>query len=105
MAAGPLFFVVTMSHPDGDGWGRHVLAHVDYLKQLVGIGKLRASGPAVGLPRRTKLLVFAVEDRPELDRLIAADPFAVAGLISELTVVQWDPLFGTFASESSRTTG
>ncbi|MGA7808573.1 hypothetical protein [Bradyrhizobium sp.] len=32
---------------------------------------------------------------------MAADPFAVAGLIESLTITEWDPLFGAFAAESS----
>ena len=95
------FFVVTMTHPDGAGWGEHVLAHVDYLRGLVANGKLRASGRAIGLPLRAGLLIFTVTDRAELDALIAADPFAIAGLIEDLTVIEWDPLFGAFAGESS----
>lgn len=97
----PKFFVVTMTHPDGDGWGEHVMPHVEYLRGLVANGKLRASGRATGLPLRAGLLIFAVEDRTELDALIAADPFAVEGLIENLTVIEWDPLFGVFANESS----
>ena len=94
------FFVVTMTHPDGDGWGRHVMAHVEYLQGLVAQGKLRASGPATGLPLRAGLLIFTVADRAELDALIAADPFAIEGLIAQLIVVEWDPMFGAFAAES-----
>ena len=97
----PAFFVVTMTHPDGDGWGLHVMPHVEYLQGLVAQGKLRASGRAIGLPLRAGLLIFTVEDRAELDALIAADPFAIENLIEELTVIEWDPLFGAFASESS----
>lgn len=96
-----MFFVVTMSHPDGDGWGQHVEAHVAYLKTLVTQGKLRASGPATGLPLRSGLLIFTVVDRAELDQLIAGDPFAREGLIANITIVEWDPLFGRFAEESS----
>ena len=77
------------------------MPHVEYLRGLVARGKLRASGPATGLPLRAGLLIFTVEDRAELDALIAADPFAIEGLIEELTVIAWDPLFGAFASESS----
>ena len=94
------FFVVAMTHPDGDGWGRHVMAHVEYLQGLVAQGKLRASGPATGLPLRAGLLIFTVADRAELDALIAADPFAIEGLIAQLIVVEWDPMFGAFAAES-----
>lgn len=93
------FFVVTMSHPDGSGWGEHVLPHVEYLKGLIDAGKLRASGPVVGGALRAGLLVFTVEDRSELDALIAADPFAIQGLIEELTVAEWNPMFGAFAGE------
>lgn len=96
-----MFFVVTMTHPDGAGWGQHVMAHVQYLNTLVEQGKLRASGPANGLPLRAGLLIFSVADRAELDALIAADPFATEGLISELTVIEWNPLFGTFAAEAT----
>lgn len=96
-----MFFVVTMTHPDGDGWARHVMPHVDYLKALVARGKLRASGPAKGLGLRAGLLIFTVADRAELDALIADDPFAREGLIEALTVIEWDPLFGAFAGESS----
>jgi hypothetical protein len=42
------FFLVTMTHPDGDGWGRHVVPHVNYLNSLIEVGKIRASGPATG---------------------------------------------------------
>ena len=95
------FFVVTMSHPDGPGWGAHVMPHVEYLKGLIAAGKLRASGPVVGSALRAGLLLFTVETRAELDALIAADPFAREGLIEELTVTEWNPLFGMLAGEAS----
>ena len=95
------FFVVTMSHPDGPGWGEHVLPHVEYLNGLIAAGKLRASGPVVGSTLRAGLLLFTAETRAELDALIAADPFAREGLIEELTVTEWNPLFGMFAGEAS----
>lgn len=94
------FYVVTMSHPDGPGWGEHVMPHVEYLNGLIAAGKLRASGPVTGRAKRAGLLVFSVADRAELDALIAADPFAIQGLIDELTVTEWNPLFGAFASEA-----
>lgn len=94
------FFVVTMTHPDGPEWGEHVMSHVNYLKGLIEAGKLRASGPMVGGALRGGLLLLTVEDRAELDALIAADPFAVQGLIVELAVVEWNPMFGAFADEA-----
>lgn len=95
------FYVVTMSHPDGPGWGEHVMPHVEYLNGLIAAGKLRASGPVVGGALRAGLLIFNVTDRDELDAMIAADPFAIEGLIEELTVTEWNPLFGAFAGEAA----
>ena len=100
-----MFFVVTMTHPDGPGWGEHVMPHVDYLNGLIAGGKLRASGPVIGGEMRAGLLLFTVTDRAELDALIAADPFALQGLISELTVTEWNPLFGAFADEAAAYVG
>ena len=96
------FFLVTMTHPDGDGWGRHVMPHVDYLRGLIEAGKIRASGPVTGLGKRAGFIIMTVDDRDEVERLVAADPFAIEGLIEELTIVEWDPMFGAFADDGSR---
>ena len=94
-----MFFVVTMTHPDGEGWGNVScrMSHVEYLNRLIAAGKLRASGPAIDQPLRTGLLIFEVADRAGLDSLIAADPFAKEGLIVDLAVIPWSPMFGIFA--------
>ena len=39
--------------------------------------------------------------RSDVEALVRADPFAREGLIETLTIEEWDPLFGTFAAESS----
>lgn len=96
------FFLVTMTHPDGEGWGRHVRAHVDYLRGLIKDGKIRASGPVTGLDKRAGFIMMAVDTLEEAHRLVADDPFAVEGLIDELTILQWYPLFGAFSAEASR---
>jgi uncharacterized protein YciI len=95
------FFIATMSHPDGDGWNRRLAAHVAYLKDLVAVGSLRASGPLIGAPLRSGFLIFTVPDRAKVEALVAVDPFAVERLIESLTITEWDPLFGAFAAESS----
>ena len=96
------FFLVTMTHPDGEGWGLHVGPHVAYLKGLIEAGKIRASGPVTGLGKRAGFIIMTVESREEAQGLVDADPFALEGLIDELTILEWDPLFGAFAGESSR---
>lgn len=95
------FFTVTMTHPDGLGWGEHASAHVDYLRELVAAGHLKASGPLKGEPTRAGFLIFTAADRAQVEAWVAADPFATADLIVSLEIHEWDPLFGAFSKESS----
>jgi uncharacterized protein YciI len=97
------FFVVTMTHPDGDGWNLYAKPHVEYLLKLVEKKLLKASGPLKGLPLRAGFLIIIAEDRAEVETIVAEDPFAKQDLIVELTILEWDPLFGAFEKESSRT--
>ena len=96
------FFLVTMTHPEGEGWGIHVIAHVTYLKALIEAGKIRASGPVSGLGKRAGFILMTADNHEEIERLIAQDPFAVEGLIDELTILTWDPMFGAFADDAQR---
>ncbi len=43
------------------------------------------------------MLIINVEDRVALDAMIATDPFHVEGLIEDMTVTTWDPMFGALA--------
>ncbi len=95
-------YVVTYDHPDADGWAVHLLPHVGWLKDRLADGSLLASGPFVAASERTAMLIIAVADRSALDLLIATDPFAIEGLIANLVVREWDPIFGAFNERSSR---
>ena len=97
------FFLVTMTHTDLEGWTRHLQAHVAYLRRLVSAGSLRASGPLTDAPVKAGFLIITAADRTAADAIIADDPFAKEGLIDELTIRHWDPLFGAFAAEASGT--
>lgn len=67
--------------------------HRAYLRGLAEQGTLLASGPwAAGEPGA--LLVFRTDDAATLDELLAADPFARAGLIAETTVRGWNVVIG-----------
>jgi len=57
------FFIVTMTHPIGDGWNRYLAAHVQYLEKLVKDGILRASGPLMGVPLRSGFLIMSAASR------------------------------------------
>lgn len=95
------FYLVRMTHPDGEGWGRHAAAHVAYLRNLVDDGTLIASGPLKGTPLRAGFLMVKAATRSDVGKIVRADPFASADLIESLTIEEWDPLFGAFAEESS----
>ena len=94
-------YAVTYAHPDEAGWRTHVMAHVAYLQDLLREGALRASGPFTGTPVKSALLIISAPDRQALDALIARDPFAIHGLIADMTITEWDPIFGAFNAESS----
>lgn len=96
------FYTVRMEHPDGPGWNRCVLEHVRYLLTLVKAGKLKASGPLKGTPLRAGFLIFVADSRAEVEKMVADDPFTRDGLITSLSIEEWDPLFGAFGEESSR---
>ena len=73
-----------------------VARHRAYLGSLAEDGRLLGSGPYTdGSPGA--LLVFRVDGRPALDALLAADPFAVVGLITETRVRTWDLILGGWA--------
>ncbi len=97
------YFLVTMTHPDGEGWGRHVDSHVAYLRSLITVGQVRASGPVTGLGRRAGFIIMTVDSIEEAKRLVAGDPFNVEGLIDDLTILQWNPMFGVLSEDAGRT--
>ena len=84
------------------------MPHVGWLQDRLKDGSLLASGPFSGAPRKSALLIkcalliMTAPDREALDALIASDPFAVEGLIENMTVTVWDPIFGAFNGRSSR---
>jgi uncharacterized protein YciI len=72
-------------------------AHLDYLLGLAERGLLLGSGPYADGPDGA-LLVFAAADRAVLDGLVAADPFAQAGIIADLQVREWTLVLGPWAA-------
>lgn len=94
-------FVVTYEHPDEEGWKRQLMPHVHWLQDRLADGSLLASGPFVGDPAKTAMLLVEAADRQALEALIATDPFAEHGLIANMTMREWDPIFGAFNDRSS----
>ena len=94
-------FIVTLTHHDGDGWHQHLVPHVAYLEDLVTRGVLKAAGPLKGTPKRSGFLIFSAPDHEAAAALVAGDPFAIHGVNEAVAIVEWDPVFGDFAGESS----
>jgi len=94
-------FVVTYDHPDASGWQQWVMPHVAWLQARLADGALLASGPFPQEPVKSALLIMQAESREALEAIIATDPFAEAGLIANMTLREWDPIFGAFNPLSS----
>lgn len=72
--------------------------HRAYLRDVAERGELLGSGPyADGAPGA--LLVLDVADRAALDAVLAADPFAVAGVIADVDVRAWTLVLGPWAQD------
>lgn len=94
-------YVVRFHHPDTAGWQQQLMPHIVFLQELLKQGALKASGPLPGGRDKAALLLIEAPDRPALDAIIARDPFAVHGLIADMVVEEWDPIFGVFNALSS----
>lgn len=58
-----------------------------------------------GLGKRAGFIIMTADSRDEVEQLIAQDPFAIEGLIDELMILAWDPMFGAFAEDAGRASG
>jgi uncharacterized protein len=96
------FFVVTYFRSDDTAWEEHLRAHVDYLSRLLEVGSLRASGPLLGTPQTSSMLILSVASREEAFETIAADPYVAQGAVTKFTVTEWDPMFGAFQTAEHR---
>lgn len=99
-------FAVRYTHPDAPGWAEHLEAHTRWLLTQLQSGALLASGPiTLEQPTEDKargaLLLFQAASREELETLIESDPYSQQGLVSSLSVEEWNPLFGVFQGHSS----
>lgn len=94
-------YVVTYEHPNETGWKEHLMPHIAWLRAELKAGSLLASGPFSDNSVKSAMLIISAPDRSALDRLIATDPFAARGRIENMTVNDWDPIFGVLNERSS----
>ncbi|WP_210602835.1 YciI family protein [Brevibacterium oceani] len=94
-------FIVRLEHPDEAGWQEWVGPHVEWVREHVAAGTIIASGPSVGTDIRQGWLVMRAVDEPELRQYLASDPFWQHGIVENLLIVEWDPIFGELDRLSS----
>ena len=95
------FYVVTYEHPEEDGWRKHLMTHVAWLRARLADGALIASGPFAEGSVKSAMLIIDAADHDALAGIIAGDPYAEHGLIANMSVRAWDPIFGAFNDRSS----
>ena len=61
------------------------------LRTLLGSGPFADGEPGA-------MLVFGTADRVELDAILAADPFAIEGIIAQTDVREWDVVLGPWSA-------
>ncbi|MFO6453051.1 MULTISPECIES: YciI family protein [unclassified Aeromicrobium] len=98
-------FIVRFEHPNETGWKEWVRPHVEWVQQHVESGDIIASGPSVNTAVRQGWLVMRAEDEAALRTIISTDPFWPNGIVENLLIVQWDPIFGQLVAESSSPAG
>lgn len=77
------------------------MPHVLWLQKRLKDGSLLAPGPFTATHVKSALLIMTARDQQRLEVLIASDPFAEHGLIENMTVDEWDPIFVAFNVRSS----
>ena len=94
-------YAIRYEHPDATGWATHLMPHVNWLQDHLADGTLLASGPFPGHANKAAMLLMTAPNRAAIEALIATDPFAQEGLIANLLIEEWDPIFGAFNALSS----
>ncbi len=61
--------------------------HREYLRSLVDAGKLHESGPYID--NSGALIIYDAADLAEVQELVAADPYAKAGIVVGADIHEW----------------
>ncbi|GAA4547109.1 YciI family protein [Pseudonocardia xishanensis] len=93
-------YAVTYTYTDDDATLDRVRAeHREYLRGLVSQDLLVLSGPWASGELPGALLLFQADDRDTIEEIVAKDPFTEAGVVSEYSVTEWEPVMGTLYGE------
>lgn len=94
-------FIVRLEHPDEAGWKQWVGPHIDWVRTQVASGAIVASGPSVDTDVRQGWLIMNAVSEKALRALLATDPFWEHGIVENLLIVEWDPVFGSLSRFST----
>lgn len=87
-------FIVRLEHPDEAGWRQWLKPHLEWVRAQVDSGHIIASGPSIGTTFRQGWLIMKAESEDSLRSLLETDPFWDPGIIENLLIVEWNPVFG-----------
>lgn len=72
-------------------------AHREYSRDLAARGVLLAGGPYAD--ETGAMIIYETADEGELRELLAADPYAAAGVIVRTTVREWSAVTGAWIEQ------
>ena len=96
------YFIATYTHPDVEGWKKHLTAHLLFIEELVKEDKIVASGPLLHTPEKSALIIFKTTSKEAAQTLIDKDPYTIHGLVGVSTLTEWNPIFGVYQSPIHR---
>jgi len=91
----PVFAVTYQYSDDVDTINAIRPTHREWLAVQLEHGSLLASGPMIDRP--AALLIWRTATLEELSSLLDQDPFDIAGVITERTIEEWNPVFGPWS--------
>jgi uncharacterized protein YciI len=97
------FIVEFRYNVDRGGRQAYHPAHASYLHSLAERGVLLLAGPLVD--ENAGLLLYEVEDREELERVLDSEPYVQAGVVAERRILEWQPGKGSWAAMLSQPAG
>lgn len=88
------FFAVTYTYAPAQSEEREANkpAHREWLSEQVEAGSVRTVGPFVD--GSGALLLVSADDAGAAGALVAEDPHCLRGLVSDVTVREWLPVYG-----------
>lgn len=92
----PIFAVhYTYAEANATGRDEHRPAHRQWLRDLLGQHIVLSSG---AYPDGSgALILLSLPDIDAAERLLSQDPFALAGVVDGVRIVEWRPVMGAFA--------